>query len=370
MTILVNDLETNTLTKENLGSLYPQGENDDSNYIDNNGNNNNDNYKINYNEENPKIYNSEEDKTKKYSEQDNENKKIENTNNFESSTETEKERNYYDKDDDDNNHELKNSFLEGLLKRREEIPHSTSKKCCKKCIKINCFECSNCKKMRPINIILIQFGIIFVLFILGFASGLTKFFRKMNGSAFYVSIGAQVTHILMSLFRIIYILHCEIDMKNKCWYIYLIPFIPIMVIYSFILFGLFDSSWQIIITTFIVIIFALLVALMLKGKRPRLLIVLLLLSSAIVLVPSLLIFGSNTDKLGFLIGFSAGFDFYLWIIYCCENGLYNTTDIIHEVAAFDYGFYMIPGYMIYGLFIYPFIWISKKCYQFFANDEY
>ena len=204
---------------------------------------------------------------------------------------------------------------------------------------------------------------------LGFATGLTKYFKNNNDSAFYVFIAAQVSHILMSLFYIIYFFTLIKEMESKWWYIYLIPFIPIMVIYSFLLFGLFDSDWQIIITTFLVIIFALLATLILKGKRPRLLIVLLLLSSAIVLIPSLLIFKAKEDKLGFLIGFSAGFDFYLWIIYCFSDGLYGTNDIVHEVAFFDYGYYLIPGFIIYGMFIYPFIYLGKCCYQFFANDE-
>ena len=86
----------------------------------------------------------------------------------------------------------------------------------------------------------------------------------------------------------------------------------------------------------------------------------LLLSSAIVLIPSLIISGSNRGGFGFLIGFSIGFDFYLWIIYWNSGGLFGTTDIIHEVAFFDYGFYIIPGFIIFGKFILPFMW-SEKC---------
>ena len=366
MTILVYDLErNNSLANENLGRLLPQSEDNDSNYNNNNINNDNNNYY-----ENPKIYNDEAEKAKKYSEKEEENIQIKSRDDFTSSSKNDTKRNYYYRNDDNDdrkydNHETNIQFIEKLLGKNEDISHSKNKK--NKNIK--CCKCSNFKETRPIFIILIQFGIIILLFMLGFATGLTKYFKNNNDSAFYVFIAAQVSHILMSLFYIIYFFTLIKEMESKWWYIYLIPFIPIMVIYSFLLFGLFDSDWQIIITTFLVIIFALLATLILKGKRPRLLIVLLLLSSAIVLIPSLLIFKAKEDKLGFLIGFSAGFDFYLWIIYCFSDGLYGTNDIVHEVAIFDYGYYLIPGFIIYGMFIYPFIYLGKCCYQFFENDD-
>ena len=370
MTILVNDLErNNSLANENLGRLLPQSERNDSNYYNNSINNDNINY------ENPKIYKNEYDISKKYNEKDDENIQIKSRDDFTSLTNNGKQRYYYDRDDDDdnddyndnnnrnyNNHETNIQFIEKLLGKNEDISHSKNKKSEK-------IQCSSCKEKRPIFIILIQIGIIIFLFMLGFATGLTKYFKLKNDSVSYLFMAAQVFQILMSLFYIIYFFNLQKEMESKWWYIYLIPFIPIFLIYSFFLFGGFDSDWQVIITIFLVVIFALLAALILKGKRPRLLIVLLLLSSAIVLIPSLLIFEATGAKLYSLIVFSSIFDFYLWIIYCLSGGLYDTDDIIHDVAFFDYGFYLIPCFFIYFLFIYPCIFLGKCCYLFFANDD-
>ena len=359
MTILVYDLErNNSLANENLGRLLPQSEDNDSNYNNNNSINNNNSY------ENPKIYNDEAEKAKKYNEEDEENIQIKSRDDFISSSNNDKNKNRYDRDDDDrkyNNRESNNSFIERLLNsqnQREDNSNSNSNEEKSKGCNCSCFN-----KMRPIFLILIQFLLIISLFLLGYVTGLIKYLKS-----YYVFMGAQVFHILLALILYIYCFIFQKEFKSKWWYIFLIPFIPLIVIYCFYIFDNTNSDWQMIITFFLVMIFALLAALILRGKRPRLLIILLLLSCAIVLIPSILIFGPKKDNIGTLIGASLSIDLYVWLIYCITLGLFDPDDIIYSVAFFDYLFYLALACAVYYLGIYPFIYISKKCYNFCKND--
>ena len=109
----------------------------------------------------------------------------------------------------------------------------------------------------------------FFLFILGFVTGLTELFDNKSNYTFCLFLEAQVLHILMSLFYIIYFIKPGNEIKGLWGFVYLITFFQIKIIYSFFLFVLFDSNLQLIITTFLVIILALISALILRGKRKK-----------------------------------------------------------------------------------------------------
>ena len=121
MTILVYDLENNLLENESLGSLYPNREENNSNFRSFNSRDNADNN----NYENPKIYYSEVNKEKKYNENDEEK--------VESSNKSGKIRKSSDRDDDNgNNYELNISLIEKLINsqnQKEDNNNSNKKKC-------------------------------------------------------------------------------------------------------------------------------------------------------------------------------------------------------------------------------------------------
>ena len=346
MTILVNNLEKNLLENESIGSLYPNNEENNSNFNSNNSiNNDNNNY------ENPKIKDSEVYKEKKYNERDQEKVQIL------SSNKSDKKRNLSDKDDDDNNYnnyESNDSFIEGLLNsqnQREDNYNSNKKECqCCKC------ECSDFKKMNCIFILLIQFCIIFALFMLAYFTGLTKIIER-NNLQFIIFYGAIIFNSLIGTHLYIFLFLWKREMQSKLWLIYFIPFIPTVVIYSFFIFIESDSELQIIITFFLVIVSALLVTLILRGKNPLLVGMIILLSSAIVLIPSILLFGK--ERIGAFIGGSIGIDFYIWILNCT---IFDDEDkIVYQVIIFEYYVYAMFGAFVYYIVIYPFICFSKKC---------
>ena len=119
--------------------------------------------------------------------------------------------------------------------------------------------------MKPIHAILIQFGIIIILVLIGFACRLDKIFEKDDNFTFsFFGIFMGIAYLLCIIFLICF--YCgNFSFESKFWFIYHIYFIIMVIVYCFCFSNGID--FKTIFTLLLELLFGLIAVLLLKGKR-------------------------------------------------------------------------------------------------------
>ena len=221
--------------------------------------------------------------------------------------------------------------------------------------------------MRPVYIILIQISIIILIVGVGGLLGWNERFKNDVDFLEIILLVFLVICFIICIILVIIFYFLKKKFISNWWYIYHIYYIPLITIICYCFTYVFDYR-LILVYLFIMAFGLIPVIILKGERVRLVVLLTFVSNAIIIVPLLILLKeNSNFSAIAAIIsGASFAYDVFLGFVYHYSGGLFYIDDNKMPVLMFDYGFFSVIVFSLLILF-YPLYWLSKKCIIFFDS---